>query len=341
MEGQVLIKVASAMCTSDMILPLYSCLLPLVLPHDQKARDMGLFIGDKLPFILGANVAGTVEQVGGKVTSLAVGDAIFGLSNFLSPTPDQSGLQQYAILDVDAAAKIPQGFSADEVASLPINLVTSWIALFDGQGAGLGFPAPFSLASPAYNYSSETLVVLAAGSSVGKFAIQLAALVGIGRIIAVAGPSGKDELLDMGATHFVDRHLAPDQLVKRVHALTGAEGVTHLYHCHGRDWSVDTALLAREKPSHLRSVHRMTSEQSEQLRRERPLSDSKFLQCSGEGLAPYARDFWESVPRWLIERKVRPGAFRVIEGLERVDEIDAALDDHRGGGGAVQIVVHP
>lgn len=299
---------------------------------------MGFLVDGKLPFILGGNVTGTIRTNGEAVGSLKEGDSIFGLADFFGPTPDQMGLQEYAILNADAVAKLPQGFSHEQVATLPINLVTSWIALFGTSG--LGFPAPFSSEAASFEYGSQNLVVMAAGASVGRFAVQLAAIAGIGKIIAVAGPGSKGELLDMGATHFVDRHLEPQELVKQIHAITGAEGVTHLYHCHGRDWTVDTALLARNKPSFLRSVHRFSDEQGEQIKVERPLSNAGFVQCSIHGMAPYAREFWAHVPKWLVEGKLRPGSFRVIEGLEKVDEINEALGDYAGGS-AVQVVVHP
>lgn len=313
-----------------------------MLPHDTYGRDWGLFIGEKLPYILGSNLAGTVVKTGEGVSGFQTGDSIFGLSSLFSPTPDQAGLQEYAILDTDAVAKTPAGFTHDQVATLPVNIGTSWIALF-GE-TGIGFPAPFSNEAKTFDYKSQTLVVLGAGASNGKFAVQFAALAGIGKIIAIAGPGSKDELLAMGATHFVDRHLSVEDLAKEVHSITGADGVTHMYHCHGHDYILDAALLPANKPSSLQSVHPIVEPEARgegaKLTSARPLCKAVFVEASNEGLAPYKEQFWAQVPKWLEEGKLRPGKYRVIEGLEEVEEINRTLDGYHEGMGT-QAVVHP
>ncbi|KAK5169541.1 uncharacterized protein LTR77_005517 [Saxophila tyrrhenica] len=69
-----------------------------LLPHDAYCRDRGIFIGHKLPFVLGSSIAGTVVEAGPDVNSFNSGDRVFGTSNLQHPTPDQAGLQEYAIL---------------------------------------------------------------------------------------------------------------------------------------------------------------------------------------------------------------------------------------------------
>ena len=59
------------------------------------------------------------------------------------------------------------------------------------------------------NYSQETTLIIGAGSSCGKYAVQICALAGFGTIIATAS-LGKNEsaLRSYGATHVIDRHTA-------------------------------------------------------------------------------------------------------------------------------------
>jgi NADPH2:quinone reductase len=64
-----------------------------VLPHDAYGRDYGLFIGDKLPFVLGSSLAGIVERLGPESDStFGIGDHVFGISDVTCLTPDQAGL---------------------------------------------------------------------------------------------------------------------------------------------------------------------------------------------------------------------------------------------------------
>lgn len=83
----------------------------VVLPHDTFGRDAGLFIGEKLPWILGTNLGGVVHEVGSPETPYSVGDRVFGHASVFYPTSDMAGLQEYALLDVQhGLAKIPYSF---------------------------------------------------------------------------------------------------------------------------------------------------------------------------------------------------------------------------------------
>lgn len=286
--------------------------------------------------MLGSNVAGKVELVGEGVSSFTIGDSVFGMSSFVSAVPDQAGLQEYAVLAADAVAKTPAGFSDNQVATLPVNVVTALMALFGSTG--LGFPSPLLREKSTLEHAPHNLIILGAGASNGRFAVQLAALAGICNIIAIAGPDNKDDLLSMGATHVVNRHLEIDCIVQEIHGLVGKQGATHIYHCHGYNYNLDIALLPPGKHSFLQSVHPVDDEEGLKLKTARPLCKATMIECSNEGLAPHVAGFWAALPRWLCQGKVRPASYRVIHGLEKVDEINAALDGYREGRGP-QVVV--
>lgn len=60
-------------------------------PHDQRSRDTGLLIEDKLPAVLSKDVVGTVSQVGDGVTNLRVGDRVMSLGSGAVTDSSQSG----------------------------------------------------------------------------------------------------------------------------------------------------------------------------------------------------------------------------------------------------------
>ena len=279
--------------------------------------------------MLGSNVAGVVAGCGDGATYVKTGDRVFGLSDLRSPKPDQAGLQEYAILNSNAIGKSPDGFTDEQVATLPINVVTSWIALF--TSFGFGFPAPFSDESKIFDYAAQTVVIIGGGSNAGKFAIQLARIAGVGTVIAIAGPANKDILLAMGATHVIDRYAEPQDIAAQVHAITGKEGATHLYDCVSMDFSLATALLPTSGPSKLRTL--LPSDTS-----LNPECDVAMLDCNNASLAPR---FWTQLPKWLEEGRLLPTEYRVIEGLEEVEEINGALDGYRdvGRSGGRQVFV--
>jgi NADPH2:quinone reductase len=91
-------------------------------PHDQKGRDLGLFIKDSLPAILGSDVVGIVSSLGDGANRFKIGEKVFGQAS-LVPGSAFKALQEYAVLDEDFAARVPEGVSDDEAATLPTNLL--------------------------------------------------------------------------------------------------------------------------------------------------------------------------------------------------------------------------
>jgi NADPH:quinone reductase-like Zn-dependent oxidoreductase len=83
-------------------------------PHDQRSRDTGLLIADKLPAILSKDVVGTVSEVGEGVTNFRVGDRVMSLGSGAVADSSQSGFQQYALADAVNCARIPDNISDDE-----------------------------------------------------------------------------------------------------------------------------------------------------------------------------------------------------------------------------------
>lgn len=311
-----------------------------VLPHDAYGRDRGLFIGDKLPFVLGGSIAGIVQKLGPSSSrSFEIGDRVFGTSNLQYPTPDQAGLQEYAILQTDSIARTPTNITEDEAATLPINIATTAIALF--TEFGFNFPAPWEKNREALKHlSAYPIILLGAGTNIAKLFARLAHnLLGIETIIAVASAQNTSALLEAGASHIIDRHLPENEIISQVHAAAGgAKNVTRIFDCASWEHHLATELLAADKQSRLITLHRVNEAK---VREERPLCKVNLVLNTNANLGSHAEPFWETLPSWIEQGLVRPTAFWTMDGLEDTDRINRQLDEYAAGKGGVQLVVRP
>lgn len=153
-----------------------------------------------LPFILGAEVAGTIAAVGPGVT-LELGTPVLA-------TPGAGGYAQYICVPADIVIPLPPGVSAVQAAAL----------------VGQGLTAALALRQAARLAPGESVLIEAAAGGVGSFAVQLAKLYGAGKVIAAASTPEKRSIAEgLGADASVD-YLAPDWFEK-VRELTDGRGV--------------------------------------------------------------------------------------------------------------------
>lgn len=301
-------------------------------PHDQKSRDVGLFVKDRLPAILGNDVTGVVTIIGTEVTKFKVGDRVVSQSNLDGYL--QRGLQQYAVVDEDFASKIPDGFSDHDAATLPTNVAASLIALFDESG--LDIPAPWSSEAETFDYAGTTLLILGGGSNCGRFGVQLAKLAGIGKIVVVGG--SEEELQKYGATYVLDRHGGDEAVLQRIRGVVGDDLV----------YAFDTINLPTEQ--HL-AVSALSSSRKGRLARLRSsigdIDESKII---GEKKAGYearnvlglshikhetAKPFWDRVEGYLKNGSLVPLRHEKVVGLD-ADRVNELLDRYRDGKKVVQ-----
>lgn len=139
----------------------------------------------RLPHTPGGESAGTVVATAEDVTDLAAGDRVMMLGG---------GLAEQVHISASSAWKLPDGFSSDKAAAVPINYGTTWFALHDRAHIAQG----------------ETLLVTGAAGGTGSAAIQLGKAAGA-RVIAVAGGTDKvDQATALGADVVIDHHQTPD-----------------------------------------------------------------------------------------------------------------------------------
>lgn len=158
----------------------------------------------ELPFVLGAEVAGTVAATGSGVTGFRVGDRV--------ATADAIGsYAEYCIAPADLVAALPDDVASDVAAA----------ALLKGMTAHL-------LVKSVYPVQPGDTVLLHAGAGgVGLILTQWATSLG-GRVITTASTPAKAELSrQAGAVEVLDYPDDPQEFGAKVRALTdgGAEAV--------------------------------------------------------------------------------------------------------------------
>jgi NADPH:quinone reductase len=86
----------------------------------------GLPIGPDLPAILGADLAGTVEELGAGVIDFAVGDEVYGCAGGVKG--QEGALAEYMVADARLVAPKPRNLTMHEAAALPLVAITAWDA---------------------------------------------------------------------------------------------------------------------------------------------------------------------------------------------------------------------
>ncbi|MEW1605496.1 SDR family NAD(P)-dependent oxidoreductase, partial [Streptomyces sp. NPDC093808] len=149
---------------------------------------------------LGSEGAGVVTETGADVTHLAVGDRVLGLF------PDAFG--PLAVTDARTVHRMPEEWSFEQAASVPLTFLTAYYALGDLGGIRGG----------------QSVLVHSAAGGVGMAAVQLAHHWGA-EVYATAGPSKWEAVRALGVA---EDHLASSRdtgFTERFTAVSGGRGV--------------------------------------------------------------------------------------------------------------------
>jgi NADPH:quinone reductase-like Zn-dependent oxidoreductase len=133
--------------------------------------------------VLGVDVAGQVEAVGGGVTRYQPGDQVYG--NLLDH--GYGGFAEYAAVPVDALWSKPPSLSSEEAAAVPMAATTALQGL---RRHGELQPA-------------QRVLINGASGGVGSFAVQLAKAYGA-EVTAVTSTPNLELVRSLGADHLVD-----------------------------------------------------------------------------------------------------------------------------------------
>lgn len=294
--------------------------------HDQKVRDLGIFLARiGTPAILANDVVGKVTKTGEDVTSLHEGDRVVFQADFAQGTL-QNGLQEYAVADARFTAKVPESISNDEAATLPTNIIATLVALFHD----LPIPAPWTSEAKQFDYRSATLLIVGGGSIAGRYAVQLARLAGIGRIVVVGG--SEDELRRYGATHVLDRHATPDVLVKRIGDLVG-DDLIYAYDPVNFPEGQLVALnaLSSHSKGYLARLLPMPVDESKVIGKKAGFEIKNTLGISSER-ASLCEEFWTRLPGYLEQKQIVPiqSGYETLHGLD-AEKVNGLLNAFRDG----------
>lgn len=153
-------------------------------PADGKWRQgmFSSFAPVPFPYVLGYDVAGTVDAIAADVVDFSIGDRVFAMINpFFS-----GGYAEYALVPAADLVRIPDGLDFATAAALPTAGLT-----------GLQMAEEHAQIS-----AQSTVLITGATGGVGRFATFAARCIGA-HIIAAVRPSHADEARALGATETV------------------------------------------------------------------------------------------------------------------------------------------
>ena len=169
--GEVLVKVKAA----------------AVNPVDWKIRDgLGEVFGLKPPLILGCEVAGTVETVGGPSRT---GGSDFEVSDdvYVYLSAYSGGYAEYIAAPASEFVRKPKQIDFDTAASVPVGALTAWQGIFDHGKLTSG----------------QRILITGASGAVGSMAVQLANVKGA-HVIGTGSGRNEEFVRGLGADEFID-----------------------------------------------------------------------------------------------------------------------------------------
>jgi len=154
-------------------------------PVDFKIREGKLKVIRRypLPAVMGNEVAGVVESVGGGVKRFSVGDRVYARVD----KDTMGGLAEKAVVHQDHLAKMPASLEFEAAAAVPLAALTALQALRDELRIGTG----------------QRVFISAGAGGVGTFAIQIAKHLGA-QVATTASPRGDALVRRLGADIVID-----------------------------------------------------------------------------------------------------------------------------------------
>ncbi|SSR08517.1 NADP-dependent oxidoreductase [Acinetobacter baumannii] len=133
------------------------------------------------PFILGNDFAGTVVEVGSKVSQFKVGDEVYAKTDL------NGAFAEYTVVQQSSLALKPQNISMEQAAALPLVSLTSWQALVEIAKVKAG----------------QKVLIHAGSGGVGSIAIQLAKSLGA-TVATTTSAKNSSWVKELGADIIID-----------------------------------------------------------------------------------------------------------------------------------------
>jgi NADPH:quinone reductase len=178
-------------------------------PVDYKVGAQG-YEGWKYPHVLGVDVAGVIETLGEKVNSWSPGERVF----YHTTWRKDGSYAEFNIAPAHTFARIPDGISFVDAATLPCAGLTAYCALYRRLHIRPG----------------DVVLVHAAAGGVGSFAVQLAKAAKT-FVIGTCSAPNKEYVLELGADEIIDYRT--EDVFQRAKAIAGDRGIDAVVDCIG------------------------------------------------------------------------------------------------------------
>lgn len=178
-------------------------------PIDTYIRSGMIKVATSFPFIIGCDLAGTVERVGSEVRRFKAGDRVWGSNQSLFGR--RGSFAEYAAVDEKWLYGTPAAMSDAQAAAGALTGITAHLGLYLNAGLKPG----------------EVVFVNGGTGGVGSAVIQMARAAGA-KVIATVGNSDKKALCESwGADCVIDYHSAT--LDDEIKAFASANGGLHVW----------------------------------------------------------------------------------------------------------------
>jgi len=137
----------------------------------------------RIPGTPGHEVSGIVAALTPEAAGIAIGDAVYGLTDF----PRDGAAAEYVAVPAANLAPKPRSLDYSRAAAVPLSALTAWQALFDHGRLEAG----------------RRVLIHGAAGGVGTFAVQLARWRGA-QVIVTASPRNAEFLRKLGADQVID-----------------------------------------------------------------------------------------------------------------------------------------
>ncbi len=161
------------------------------------------------PYIIGCDIAGTVESTGSGVRRFKAGDRVWGSNQGLFGR--QGTFAEYCAIDEQWLYPIPEGISTDVAAAGALVGITAHLGLFLHGGLRSG----------------EVVFVNGGTGGVGSAVIQLAVAAGATVITSAGSHEKATACLNMGAAHVIEYRT--QQIDDRLALIVAQTGPIHLW----------------------------------------------------------------------------------------------------------------
>ncbi|KAH6963734.1 chaperonin 10-like protein [Fusarium avenaceum] len=291
-------------------------------PTDVQAFDLNLFGNGA---VLGCDFAGTVERLGKNVSKVVEGDTIAGLL-WGGEIKGLGAYSEYTKAHESICFRVPKSISLQEAATVPLASLTAWLALFSKDSLNID-----------RNESDTTVLIWGGSSSVGQYAIQIAAISGF-KIITTCSPRSFDLVKSFGATHVFDYNDA--DVVKSIK--DAAPNLRYVFDTIGKQTSSTTASQAIDENGGTLCTVRPDKSFTENVTKQTKVTPvlvwtafNRVIQYKKASFPASEEDhklgveFNERLPGWIDEGKIKPNKPKVIPG--GLDAVKKGFQEHRDG----------